>query len=178
MAAADEYRSARTVALLTLLAHTGLRINEALSRDVEDLGHDRGHRVLRLERKGDVKGKTVLTAPVARAIDVYLGDRTSGPIFVTTTGRRMRQPEAWRMVPRIARRASLDGAGEIRPHSLRVAFITGAREAGVPWKMSRTPPGTPTLGPLAATTEDATPSIATPRMPSLCWRRNPLLDRC
>jgi integrase/recombinase XerD len=115
-----------------VLAHTGLRINEALSRDVEHLGHDRGHRVLRLERKGDVEGKTVLTAPVGRAIDVYLGDRTSGPIFVTTTGRRMDQPEAWRMVRRIARRASLDGAGEIRPHSLRVAFITGAREAGVP----------------------------------------------
>lgn len=130
--AADEHGSARTIALLTLLAHTGLRINEALSRDVEHLGHDRGHRVLRLERKGDVEGKTVLTAPVARAIDDYLGDRISGPIFVTTTGRRMDQPEAWRMVRRIARRASLDGAGEIRTHSLRVAFITGAREAGVP----------------------------------------------
>jgi integrase/recombinase XerD len=68
---------------------------------------------------------------VARAIDAYLGDRTSGPIFVTTTGRRMDQPEAWRMVRRIARRASLDGAGEIRPHSLRVAFIISC-EAGVP----------------------------------------------
>jgi integrase/recombinase XerD len=132
LAAAGEHGSARTVALLTLLAYTGLRINEALSRDAEHLGHDRGHRVLRLERKGDVEDKTVLTAPVARAIDAYLGDRASGPIFVTTTGRRMDQPEAWRMVRRIARRASLDGAGEIRPHSLRVAFITGAREAGVP----------------------------------------------
>ena len=36
------------------------------------------------------------------------------------------------MVRRIARRASLDGAGEISPHSLWVAFITGAREAGAP----------------------------------------------
>jgi integrase/recombinase XerD len=35
------------------------------------------------------------------------------------------------MVRRLARRAALDGAGEIRPHSLRVFFITGAREAGV-----------------------------------------------
>jgi len=32
----------------------------------------------------------------------------------------------------LARRASLDGVREIRPHSLRVAFITGTREAGVP----------------------------------------------
>lgn len=87
---------------------------------------------MRLERKGGKGDRTVLTAPVARAIDDYLAGRTTGPIFVTKTARRMGQPEAWKMVRRIARQATLDGAGEIRPHSLRVAFITGAREAGVP----------------------------------------------
>lgn len=35
-------------------------------------------------------------------------------------------------------------------HSLRVAFLTDAREACVPWKMSRMPQGTLILGPLAA----------------------------
>ena len=110
----------------------GMRIGEALSRDVEHLAHDRGHRILRLERKGGHSGRAVLTAPVVRALDAYLDGRETGAIFITKTGRRMDQPEAWRMVRRLARRASLDGAGEIRPHSLRVAFITGAREAGVP----------------------------------------------
>ncbi len=85
-----------------------------------------------MERKWDVEDRTVLTAPVARAIDVHLGGRCSGPIFVTKTGRRMDPPEAWRMIRRIARRAELDGTGEMRPHSLRVAFITGAREVRVP----------------------------------------------
>jgi integrase/recombinase XerD len=132
LTAADAHGSGRSIALLKLLAHTGLRINEALSRDVEHLAHDRGHRILRLERKGGRGDRTVLTAPVARALDDYLGGRTTGPLFITKTGRRMDQPEAWRMVQRIARRATLDGAAEIRPHSLRVAFITGAREAGVP----------------------------------------------
>jgi integrase len=130
--AAEMHGSARTIALLTLLATTGLRINEALSRDVEHLGYDRGHRVLKLERKGGRGDRTVLTAPVVRTLDAYLDDRTTGPLFITSTGHRMGQPEAWRTVRRIARRAELDGAGEIRPHSLRVAFITGAREAGVP----------------------------------------------
>jgi site-specific recombinase XerD len=74
----------------------------------------------------------VLIGPVVRALDDYLVGRTTGPLFVTTTGRRLDQPEAWRMIRRLARHAALDGAGEIRPHSLRVAFITGAREAGVP----------------------------------------------
>jgi integrase/recombinase XerD len=132
LAAAAESGSKRSFALLSLLAHTGLRINEALSRDVEHLAHDRGHRILRLERKGGNSDRTVLTAPVGRAIDDYLAGRITGPLFITKAGKRMGQPEAWKMVRRIARRASLDGAGEISPHSLRVAFITGAREAGVP----------------------------------------------
>jgi site-specific recombinase XerD len=129
---AEEHGSTRTIALLTLLARTGLRINEALSRDVEDLAHDRGHRILRLERKGGRGDRTVLTVSVARALDVYLDGRTWGPLFVTKAGKRMGQPEAWKMVRRIAHGAALDGAVELRPHSLRVAFITGAREAGVP----------------------------------------------
>lgn len=132
LAAAEEHGSLRSIALMSVLAHTGVRIGEALSRDVEHLGHDRGHRILRLERKGGLSGRAVLTAPVVRALDAYLDGRETGAIFITKTGRRMDQPEAWRMVRRLARRASLDGAGEISPHSLRVAFITGAREAGVP----------------------------------------------
>ena len=132
LAAAREHGSLRSLTLLSLLAHTGLRITEALSRDVEHLGHDQGHRILRLDRKGGKSGRTVLTGPVVRLLEQYLDGRASGPVFVTGTGRRMGQSEAWRMVRRLSRRAELDGAGRISPQSLRVAFITGARDAGVP----------------------------------------------
>lgn len=125
-------RGPRAVALLTLLEHTGLRINEALAADVDDLAHDRGHRILWITRKGQKTGRTVLSPPVGRAIDDYLAGRTSGPLFITQTGARMRQPEAWRLVRRTAKRAGLESADGLSPHSLRVAFITGAREAGVP----------------------------------------------
>ena len=131
-AAARAYGSPRSIALTELLAHTGLRIDEALSRDVGHLAWDRGHRILRLARKRGRGGRTVLTAPVSRAIDDYLAGRTDGPLFITRTGKRMGQPEAWKMIRRLAARAALDTAGHISPHSLRVAFITGAREAGVP----------------------------------------------
>ena len=66
LTAAEAHGSARSVALLTLLATTGLRIGEALSRDIEHLGHDRGHRVLRLDRKGGRGDRTVLTPPIRR----------------------------------------------------------------------------------------------------------------
>ena len=36
------------------------------------------------------------------------------------------------MIRRLAARAGIETAGQISPHSLRVASITGAREAGVP----------------------------------------------
>jgi integrase/recombinase XerD len=83
-------------------------------------------------RKGGRGDRTVLTAPVSRALDDYLDGRETGPLFITRTGKRMGQPEAWKMIRRLAARAALGAAGQISPHSLRVAFITGAREAGVP----------------------------------------------
>jgi site-specific recombinase XerC len=44
--------SARDLALITLLAMNGLRIAEALGSDIDDLDLDRGHRTLRIVRKG------------------------------------------------------------------------------------------------------------------------------
>lgn len=132
LAAAETFGSARDRALLAVLVTTGLRVNEALSRDVEHLAFDRGHRILRLQRKGGRGDRTVLTPPTVRLLEVMLDGRTVGPIFATRTGRRMDQPAAWRMVRRLARLATIDGAGELSPHSMRVSFITGAREAGVP----------------------------------------------
>ena len=71
--------------------------------------------------------------PVRRREDCsWRGGRTAGPLFTTATGSRMGRPEAWKMIRRLVARAGLDGAAGIWPHSLRVAFIIGAREADVP----------------------------------------------
>ena len=53
--------SPRDHALISLLAMNGLRISEALGADIDDLDMDRGHRTLRIVRKG---GKHV-TIPLA-----------------------------------------------------------------------------------------------------------------
>jgi hypothetical protein len=44
---------------------------------------------LRIVRKGGVDGRTVLSAPVVRSLEDYIGDREHGPIFITSSGRRM-----------------------------------------------------------------------------------------
>jgi integrase len=55
-AATDAGQSHRDLALVTLLAHNGLRIGEALAADVEDLGTERGHRILHVTRKDSRRG--------------------------------------------------------------------------------------------------------------------------
>ena len=69
-------------ALISLLALNGLRVSEATGADIEHLGLERGHRTLVITRKGG-KVVTVPLAPrTARAIDLAIGERTEGPVFV------------------------------------------------------------------------------------------------
>jgi integrase/recombinase XerD len=80
------------------------------------------------------KGGKVVTIPLAprtaRAIDLAIGERPDGPIFLDRTGRRLDRHAAWRIVRRLARRAGI--TKPVGPHTLRHAFITAALDAGVP----------------------------------------------
>lgn len=124
--------SPRSRALVTLLLHDGLRINEALSADIEDLGTVRGHRTLSITRKGGARRDVVLAPTTADAIGAYIAERETGPIFITATGRRWNQPGTYKAVQMLARRAGIEHADQLSPHSLRHTFVTLAREAGVP----------------------------------------------
>ena len=74
---------------------------------------------------------TVPLAPrTARAVDLAIGERLSGPIFIGADGRRFDRHIAGRVVRRVARRAGVNKP--IGPHTLRHAFITAALDAGVP----------------------------------------------
>jgi integrase/recombinase XerD len=73
-------------AVMSLLAINGLRISEALGADIDKLGLERGRRTLTVLRKG---GKTVTIPPAprtARAIDLAIGERLDGPIFLRGDG--------------------------------------------------------------------------------------------
>jgi integrase/recombinase XerD len=104
----------------------GLRVSEAAGADIEALGTKRGHRTLVVTRKGG-KVVTVPLAPrTARAIDLAVGERCEGPVFLAPDGQRLDRHGAGR----IARRAGITKA--VGPHTLRYAFITAALDAGVP----------------------------------------------
>ena len=111
VAAADADTGAqalRTAAVVRLLLHNALRVDEACAADVADLGEDSGHRVLRVVRKGGRKAKIPLTPATMAALDAYLADRAaragrgewrqlSGPLLATATGGRLRQGHLWEL---------------------------------------------------------------------------------
>jgi len=117
-------------ALISLLALNGLRVSEATGADIDHLGLERGHRTLVVTRKGG-KVVTVPLAPrTARAIDLAVGERTAGPLFLAADGKRLDRHGAARVVRRVTRRAGI--TKKVGPHTLRHAFITAALDAGVP----------------------------------------------
>src|SRR6185312_2454065 len=64
------------------------------------------------------------------AIDLAIGERTEGPVFVARDDQRLDRHAAGRIVRTTARRA---GIGKpVTPHTLRHAFITAALDAGAP----------------------------------------------
>jgi integrase/recombinase XerD len=70
----------------------------------------------------------VVTIPPAprtgRALDLVIGERTGGPVFLPAEGRRLDRHGAGRIVRKAARRAGI--VKTVTPHMLRHAFITAA----------------------------------------------------
>jgi site-specific recombinase XerD len=116
-------------ALAVLLGLIGLRVSEACSANIEDIGFERGHRVLRIIGKGNQPAVVPLVPRTARTIDLDLGERTCGPILTRRDGSRLDTRTAYRWVRAGGRQAGLD---HVHPHMLRAAFIMAALDHGVP----------------------------------------------
>ncbi|GAB3598451.1 tyrosine recombinase XerC [Kineococcus gypseus] len=128
LATAAEH-SPRSAALVALLTFCGLRISEALGADVRDYGHDHGHRVLKITRKGGKSARVPLPPPVVRALDDYLGQRTSGPLFTAAAGEgRYPYISAKQQLDRLCRAAHLPAG--VTPHSLRHSYATESLRLG------------------------------------------------
>jgi Phage integrase family len=116
-------------ALISLLALNGLRVSEATGADIEQLGLERAP-----DSHDHPQGGKVVTIPLAprtaRAIDLAIGERIDGPVFLTADGRRLDRHSAGRIVRKVAHRAGITKT--VTPHTLRHAFITASLDAGVP----------------------------------------------
>ena len=109
---------------------------ESFARELEARGRARATVTRRL-----CKVVTIPLAPrTARAIDLAIGERPDGPVFLAADGRRLDRHGAGRIVRRVAPQA---GIGKVvTPHTLRHAFITAALDAGSRCPTCRRPPRT------------------------------------
>ena len=148
-----------------LLGLLGLRISEATTLDITDLGEEHGNRVLRVVGKGHKIVLVPMPPAVARAVDRAIGDRSAGPILLNRCGRRMDRHAATRRLHRLQAAAGVQIA-RMHPYMLRHTFVTTMLDAGVDLRDTRSPPDTPTLAPRCATS--ARPGLARP-LPTTSW---------
>ena len=130
LTAARDSTNSHDFALVAMLGLLGLRIFEACGANIEDLGEEHGHRVLKVRGKG---GKVVLTPlppAVSRAIERAVAERESGPILRTRRGTRMDRHCATRRLHRLAQAGGVHSA-RMHPHMLRHTFVTTMLDAGV-----------------------------------------------
>lgn len=124
-------------ALAVLLGLKGLRVSEACSANVEDLGFERGHRTLRILGKGAKPATIPLVPRAARTVDLAVGERCQGPILLRRDGTRLDRRTAHRWVRSIGRRA---GLGAVHPRMLRRRSSWPPSTPGSPCGRSSSPP--------------------------------------
>ncbi len=129
LTAARESANPCDFALVAMLGLLGLRIFEATSADIADLGEEHGHRVLRVCGKGTKVVLVPLPPGVGRAIDRAVGSRERGPILLNARSTRMDRHAATRRLHRLAEAAGIQIA-RAHPHMLRHTYVTTMLDAG------------------------------------------------
>ena len=92
-------------------------------RDIEDLGEQGRHRVLRIKGKGQATKVTPvpLNASVSDAVDHAAAGRDNGPLLITGSGARLTRQHAGKLIKRLGEQVGLP---HLHPHQLRHAFVT------------------------------------------------------
>ena len=110
-------------------------MSEAAGADIQGLGIECGHRTLVVTRRGG-KVVTVPLAPrTARAVDLAIGERSEGPVFLRGDGQRLDRHGAGRIVRRVARRAGIAKPVGPRACSSWPAHSRGQPKARAAWPL-------------------------------------------
>jgi integrase len=83
------------------------------------------------------QGRQASTEPLApivlHALELYVGERINGPIFLNADAtERLSYSTSYALIRRLAKRAGIASAARISPHSLRHSFATELLGSGVP----------------------------------------------
>lgn len=126
-----DWTGARDKALFTLLYGCGLRIDEALSLNVNDVPGGEGY--LRVTGKGRKERQVPMIPQVTAAITTYLNARPfaatgDAPLFLGARGKRLNQGIAQKAMRDLRRALNLPETAT--PHALRHSFATHLLQNG------------------------------------------------
>lgn len=126
----------RDHALMCILGFNGLRIGEAMSLNIENLGRTGGYHTVKFvrEKSNRQEAEIPLAPRTSHAVEQCIYGRTSGPLFLMrglngAEPQRMDRRSADRVVKRLVKAAGINK--RITPHSFRHTFVTLALDAGV-----------------------------------------------
>lgn len=121
---ADMFSASRDFALVNLLLRTGVRENEPINANIEDISTRGGKRCLFVRSKGksDKKDYVIITDKCYEPIQSYLamrpGAKGGDPLFVNQKGTRLHTSHIRKIVKAALRAIGLNGK-EYSTHSLR-----------------------------------------------------------
>ncbi|WP_432982835.1 tyrosine-type recombinase/integrase [Dactylosporangium sp. CA-233914] len=137
----DEFLGPCAYPVILMLVILGARASEVCQLDQTDREQNRHGATVVLHAKGNQRRRRAVPPVVDEAINEYLQHRrlterrerraSSAALFVGRDGKRLNRLQIYRLVRRVARRAGLPSSDKVTPHSLRHAFNTVAKEAGV-----------------------------------------------
>ena len=120
MRALERQQDNRETALIMLMLHTGLRISEVATLDIDDLSLlDRGSELIVRHGKGDKVRHVPLNKEVRKALGTYLGSRAQGPVFLSQRGQGSHRLTVSGVRQVVEKYAYLAKIPELHPHVLR-----------------------------------------------------------
>lgn len=126
----DDWVSLRDKALFTLLYGAGLRIDEALSLDIENLPRNG---MMRVRGKGNKEREVPILSQIEKALDIYLSacpfpTEQNRPVFLGVKGKRLNQSVVQKSMRDLRRALNLPETAT--PHALRHSFATHLLQNG------------------------------------------------
>jgi len=131
------YLKHRNRAWMMAAKDLGFRVGDTLALDVEDMleatvhefgGEEYLELSMVVTQKMGVPAYPVLGPEAVDSLQLYLGDRESGPLFLSEDGDRWKVPAASYCISDIADKSGLDNVG---CHSFRIYFETQLQAQGV-----------------------------------------------
>jgi len=127
------FQGKRDRAIIELLYASGLRVSELASLNLENL--DLENREIRVIGKGNKERTTLIGAPAARALEIYLKEskkmHTQGrnqAVFISQYGKRLIARRVQKLLDKYAQQAQI--SKRVHPHMLRHSFATHMLDGG------------------------------------------------